>query len=265
MKYTLLLLSFFFAFSLQAQYKVASFGLSAGVDEDRVQGLSNDYMLNSAGMATPAEIAATLEGASVYSMICENPYFKADVALKNGDKELRLGVYAIINRIDAISSYGSRSAEYVDLTSYGHEVGVEVAHLWRSNKLCGWSLYGGGGTQMGVGFGNYLHGSISSSSTIEALSFRQNGGTFTSSQTVQSGSRNYDYYISEQVPASLHGRAFAMGGASFNIRRIEFSLEGRWGYGFRQNKHAGAITNLRSIHGGIRYNLRRPGPCGDRG
>jgi len=228
-----------------------------------VQSLSNQYMFKSAGMKATSELSTALNGAEAYSMICENPYFRGDIALRDGNKELRFGAYAIINRIDAISSYNRNSKEYVDLTSYGHELGLEATHLWRSNKICGWSLYGGGGTQLGYGFGNYLHGHITSSSTIAALSFRQNGGTLTNNQTVQSSAQLNEYYISEKVPGAFHGRAYAMGGASFNINRMEFTVEGRWGYGFRQNINAGAVTNLRSIHAGIRYNLRRPGPCGD--
>ncbi|MFK8057491.1 MAG: hypothetical protein AB8F78_15305 [Saprospiraceae bacterium] len=261
MKYTLLLFAFCLSFAAHAQYKISSFGVSTGIDEDRVQGLNTDYMFESAGMEAPGELAAYLDKGYAYSMICENPYFRGDVALQNGAKELRLGVYAIFNRLDGISSY--EAGEYIDLASYGHELGVEAAHLWRSNTLCGWHVYGGGGVQLGYGFGNELYGYGSSNSTIATLSFRQNGGTVTNGQTVQNSFQSNQYYFDTKTPNTVHGRGYAMGGASFNINKIELSIEGRWGYGFRQNKFAGATTNLRSVNVGVRYNLRRPGPCGD--
>jgi len=260
MKYILLFLAFCFTLSAQAQYKISSYGISAGVDEDRVQGLSSDYMFESANIAVPDEVSSILENGYAYSMVCENPYFRGDVALQNGNKELRLGVYAIINRLDGISTYGNE--EYFDISTFGHEVGLEATHLWRSNKWCGWSIYGGGGGQLGYGFGNELYAYGSVTSTMAALSFRQNGGTVINGQTVQSTYQSNDFYSDNKVPNTAHGRAYAMGGASFNINKIELTLEGRWGYGFRQNKHAGAVTNLRSFHAGVRYNLQRPGPCG---
>lgn len=245
----------------QLNYQFSSFGISGGVDEDRVIGMGASYFVESTGAELPREVARTINDGEAYSMICENPHLGLDFSLRNESKEIRLSTYFIFNRIDAVS-YQS-PAGYADINSYGNEVGLDVAHLWRSNLARHWHLYGGGGVQGGYGFGTRVSAWGSDESTIASLSFRQNGGTITNQSTVRNTYGDSGSYAEYKAPNTVHGRAYVLGGASFDIcDRLEFTMEGRWGYGFRQNKFSGSATNLRSIRFGLRWNLKTPEQLG---
>ena len=243
------------------EYTFASFGASFGVDEDRVQGMDADYFFRSAGVDAAPRLASLISGSDVYSMICENPLLRADISLRNRDKELRVGLYGIFNRLDGISHYDG--GDYYDLSTVGHELGVEVDHLWRSNLWRHFHAYGGAGVQLGYGFGTKLHTYTSAVSTLEDLSFRANGGDVVSNQQLEDTYIGYDGYEHVDVPNAAHGRAFAVAGLAFDIcDRLEFNTEGRFGYGFRQNAEAGAVTQLRSWTMGLRWNVRKPEELG---
>ena len=242
-------------------YEFASFGASFGVDEDRVRGMDADYFFRSAGVEAAPRLRELIDASEVYSMVCENPMLRVDVSLRDRAKELRLGLYGIFHRLDGISHFGGSG--YYDLETIGHELGLEGAHLWRSNLWRHFHAYGGAGVQLGYGFGTKLHGYTSAVSTLEDISFRANGGDVVSNQQLEDTYVGYDDYGQFDVPNALHGRAFAVAGLAFDIcDRLEFNTEGRFGYGFRQNAEAGAATQLRSWTMGLRWNVRTPEELG---
>ena len=245
---------------------VKSVGVSMGIDEDRLSGIGAEYFLSQARDADMRALADEFDFTEqdVYSMICENPYFRIDVALAprfTNNAELRLGVLGIFNRTDWVSyrnriEYGDANTDYLNFSTYGNEVALEGTFLKSTGKKV-FNLYGGLGTNIGYTFGNY--GYVNGSKTITAddmqYSLRSAGGAL---EYMENNDEAYhSFHESFQLRNGLSQRVFVMGGMGMTLfQKFELALEGRYGRGYRLVKGTGAHgTELYSINVATRWHF----------
>lgn len=246
---------------------VKSVGLSFGVDEDRLGALDGRYLASKAkGVDALAQLDnGQLEKEYAYSMICENPQMRLDVALQPRfmpNADWRFAVVGIFNRIDAIS-YRNREAtnqyQYLNISEYSNEIALESSMLWRAKTKGSFlRLYGGGGTNIGASFGSSLYIDGTVSTPVTDLS-GQLGGRSDAINVYRSTGSDTEHISIDVWDAreALSHRLFAQAGIGFNFfRRLEIGLEGRWGYGYRLVGGAPPQwTNLRSFSWSARWNL----------
>lgn len=253
------------------KWVIGSIGLSLGQDQDRLSNLGNDYFLDM--VKTPLNdnySNMNFEKGDIISMTCENPNVRLDVSLVPTfarNLELRLGINAIGNRIDAISynfnnfnsweqfdNYDNNSQ--LSFTSYSNELALEGA-LIKTAKLAHIFKFSAGiGSNVGASFNNRLHiyGSDDGAFTADNIDFRSEGAIIES--YTQSSNSFYDGDI--ELSNGFHHRAFVVGGAGVTFfKRLELGVEGRLGMGYRYNPGAAVqATKLSSIFLTARWNLK---------
>ena len=245
---------------------VKSVGISMGVDEDRLSGIGADYFLSQSRDADMRALADDFEFAEkdVYSMICENPYFRIDVALAprfTNNAELRLGVLGIFNRTDWVSyrnsyEYGSANTDYINFSTYGNELALEGTFLKSTGKKI-FNLYGGVGTNIGYTFGNnaFVNGSKTITADDMQYSLRSAGGALEYMENNDAEYQSFHEYV--QLRNGISQRVFVMGGMGITLfQKFELALEGRYGRGYRLVKGTGAHgTELYSINVATRWHF----------
>jgi len=246
----------------QAQFKLVSFGMNSAYEEDRVKGLSSNDMITAGGLTVPEGLESFSDRGEAISTFWENPSksMRVDIAFQKLEMEFRLGVFGNFDRSDVISFEGEGEDIFLEYSS--DEIGIDVLYLQRSNTVCGWHIYGGVGGQLGYGYRNFLYGYGTSKEIIAERSSSDVNGRIETRPSNGDDPAYFDFSIRSDSPNTLHARSFVTGGASFNLDKLELSIEGRWGYGLRHSKYSNFTTNLRSLSVGVRHNLQRPGPCG---
>ena len=249
---------------------VKSFGVTLSRDEDRLGNLSGDYLVGKLRGEGAASIALLTSGQMeqdyAYSMICENPNLRMDVALQPRfmpNAEWRFAAVLIANRIDAVSyrprDWSAGNYTYLNVSEYSNEAALESSMLWRvPTRGTFLRIYGGGGTNLGASFGSSVHVDGTMNTNVGDLS-NQFGGRGDAEDIYNNAEATYEWFSENHydVRESFNHRVFAQAGIGFNFfRRLEVGLEGRWGYGYRLVGGSPAqFTNLRSLGFSARWNL----------
>ncbi len=248
------------------KWVIGSIGISLGQDQDRLSNLGSDYFLDMVKSDLNNDYSnLNFEKGDIHSMTCENPNVRLDLSLIPTfarNLELRLGINAISNRIDAISYDWSNQENWDDLrnssnisfTSYSNEVAAEAAIL-KTLKVANFLKFSAGlGSNVGTSFNNRLHvyGSEPGVYTAESIDFRSEGDIRGNNW----GNNNY-YEGDIEMSNGLHHRAYAVGGVGLTFfKRLELGVEGRYGMGYRYNPGAAVqSTRLSSIFMTARWNL----------
>ncbi|MCI4671533.1 MAG: hypothetical protein MRZ79_25545 [Bacteroidia bacterium] len=247
--------------NLFSSWKLKSFGLSAGVEQDMIMNFSGNSFVRMSGyddLFTSRDI--DLDQLDLTAGICENPHLRAQAIFSPAampNLEIHTAMVAIINRVDAITYWSDTDLGRYDnsltLDSWGSEVAAEMAFI-RRLKAGPFSLYGGLGTNLGFTFANTM--SIYGTQAIDAndLSFAETGVA----RFDANNGEEYTYFSDyNDISNGISQRVFAQGGASITfLRRLELGLEGRYGFGYRY--HFGGknlTTNLNSFAIFTRWNL----------
>ena len=252
------------------KWVIGSVGLSLGQDQDRLSNLGNDYFLSMVKSDLNNDYSQlNFEKGDIQSMTCENPNLRLDVSLIPTfarNLELRFGINAISNRIDAISyntnyyeSWDALSnSSNISFTSYSNEIALESSILKTASIANFLKFSAGLGSNVGTSFNNRLHiyGSETGAYTADNIDFRSEAGII---DTYSSSTENF-YEGNIEMSNGFHHRAFAIGGVGINFfKRLELGVEGRLGMGYRYNPGAAVqATKLSSIFLTARWNLKGP-------
>ena len=170
----LVLLTFLIPHSIFSQnlsigkWKVSKFGISFGVEQDMIKGIDGDYLI-----ATAKDVEVDIpEGmsfiTSTYAMVCENPNIQAFAVLEvpnMKNTELQLGANIIIGRLDEVfytkdgsdfNDLGKPQFDYLSISSFTNEIGLEVGLSRRFSLSRLLSLYLGANTNIGLSY----HGNV---------------------------------------------------------------------------------------------------------
>lgn len=250
MKNFLLFVCLCFAMSVSAQFKglkLIGAGLTTGVDQDMIRGLDLRYFDDISSADYSAVIDDMQSSGNFYasSMICENPHYRLDLAFAPtgaNHTELRLSASLITNRVDMISYFGND--HYLNFASYSDEINVGATYLKHATLLKTFRVYGGAGTNVGMGFNHSLwaDGDI----TVNA----DNTGILNTGTDAPASTDPYDGYTYhyEDGPNSVSQRLFLHGGLAVRFfDRVELGLNYRYGMGYRWHSGARPVgTNLHS-------------------
>lgn len=230
--FTCMLLSASLLFG-QKNWIIKSIDLSFGYDEDRVTGISDDYFSSMIKDENLTYVGPEFDDTDIYSMVCENPYIRlsatlSPIGLKN--TELRLGLNGIFNRYDGVSYNmgGGYTGTYYSSSTTGDELAVEASFL----KSANWRVFrafGGLGVNTGYAFNNRMHSWVSDVSTVNSVSLR--GDNIPIEEVMYNAE---SYHDAVKLRNGVSQRAFLHAGVGILFfRRVELSLEGRYGYGYR--------------------------------
>lgn len=270
MKNTLLLLfCLLYTFSLFAQdlvlfnkWKVRSFSIAFGSDQDRIKNLDYTYMLSTAKAlhASPYK-DLTFTKQNLYSMACENPNIRLSVSLDvpgTRNTELDLTLYGIYDRYDYVSYHTdathypilNEDYEYLSFNSMQSELGLEST-IKKRVQLGFFNLYGGLGTNMGYSFSGQM--------TING-DFKQtaNQNSSRTPNDIATGTYYKDYHYDElKTRDGFQQRIFGQIGLGWILfKRLELGVDYRYGYGYRAVFNAPTKTvNLQSAGLSIKWLL----------
>ena len=236
-----------FAQNVVGSWKVKKYGISVGMDQDMISGLSHTYLMNTVKGSSDFQYENIPFGEEdLFSMTCENPNIRAEVTLlppRMRNTELRLAVAGMFNRVDAVTFRVQDGQDYRSLSfdSYTNEIALEGALLKRLTILNTFNLYGGVGMNLGVSFDGsmYVDG--------QNLAVSENGAFGASDDAyVGDGFEMYDrfsdYY---NIKNGLHQRAFVQAGFGLMImRRLELGVDAKYGIGYRLIGGSAKQTNL---------------------
>lgn len=244
------------SFTTQAQtnWLVKSIDISLGVDEDRVNGLSNEYFTDMLRNENVAYIGPEFDGQNAYSMICENPYVRVMATLAplgSKNTEIRVGLNGIFNRLDGVSYHSDEG--YASFSTIGDEIAIESAFI-KTTGIWGLRFYGGVGMNTGFAFNNRYYGWGSENIIVDNVSLRGDNQPISSVMQVSD-----PYYNEVELRNGMSQRLFLQGGVGFRFfKRVEVGLEGRYGYGYRWIVGAGKkAIRLQSVALNARYYLRK--------
>lgn len=254
---------------ISPKWKIKSFGISLGYDQDMLTGMDYTYFLSTIQEETRFKYSnLNLNREYVGSMICENPHLRLNLSLlppglKN--TELNLALVGIAGRIDYVEYVSPNEAnledpefQYLSFDLTSDEIDLEASFLKRIPIGRAFNLYGGLGTNLGFTTRNHLYvngqnilieeDKVMGFSDIPEL--RDD-----SEETSFEPSYFSEYYHSK---TAFSQRLFAQIGFSFAIvNRFEFGLEYRRGIGYR---HVGGAstntTHLQSVGLSTRWILR---------
>ena len=256
-----LLITLMFTFIVSATYsqlrlgntgwKVKSFGISNGVDQDMIHDLSHTQMMGLIRGGSKYDYHnINFTEQDVYSMYCENPNVRLSVAIApEGSKhsELHLSLVGIFNRIEGVNYWKDNA--YLNFDSHGNELALEAKYNHRINLLPFLHLGLAGGLNHGWSYGNRI--TITGHNVVTTLSERS-GPEPNDPVTLQ--------YIHDEyeMKNATYNRAFGeiSLGVSF-FHRIELGFGIRKGAGFRNTPGAGSNTlTHHSSSFSLRYLLR---------
>jgi len=244
-------------------WKLRSFGLSMGLEQDMVQGFGGESFIRMSGYdALFDDLGVEPGDLSVYGGICENPHLRFQAIFEPSfvpNWEVHTSLVAIINRIDGITYYsqdelGYINSEYLTLDAWGHEIAADMAII-RRLRLGPLSVYGGVGTNLGFNFGNDLHISANYDQRTQLSSFSETG---LARRDYEEASNPQFFSEHKEMSNGISQRIYAQAGASLTLlNRLELGGELRYGYGYRLHFGGNAIaTNLQSFGLFARWNLK---------
>ncbi len=225
-------------------------GLAAGFDQDRLKGLSHNYILSTARNQSNANFEdVPFATDDMQSMTCENPNLRAEITLSHPaliNSELRLGLNAMIQRADAVNYWGEqtdRGRESLKIQSWTNEIALEAAWIkyWNAGIF---NVHAGPGTNLGYTFSGVV------SIDGEYLTMDEDNKLQSRVEASENGLlvlEDYDEYLRSKN--AVHQRLYLTGGVGLTLAdRLEISLDGRYGYGYRAIRGAGFQgTQLRSF------------------
>lgn len=256
--FLVLILSFCcFQATAQLGKMLKSIDISMGVDEDRVNNLGHEYFADMVRDENVSYDGPAFDNQSAYSMICENPYIRVMATLApvgSQSTELRVGVNSIFNRLDGVS-YRNNEGAYSSFSTIGDEIALETAFI-KTTGIGGLRLYGGVGTNTGFAFNNRYYAWGNRDIIVDNVSLRGQNQPIADVMQVSD-----NYHDDVELRNGISQRLFLQAGVGLRFfKRIEFGLEGRYGYGYRwiggTSPHA---IRLQSVALNARYYLKKQG------
>ncbi len=245
------------------KWKVRSFSVTFGADEDRIKNLDYTYMLKTAkGVNESGFEDLNFAPEHLFSMACENPNIRLTASLdvpglKN--TELDFSVYGIVDRYDYVS-YHTRNSdhdwlndeyEYLSFNSTQNELGLESTIKKRVN-LNFINLYGGLGTNLGYAFGGKMTIDGNAEQTASQNADRN-------LNDIVGGNYYQDYYYDEfKVRDGIQQRIYGQIGVGFIFfKRLELGIDYRRGFGYRAHFGAPVVeVDLHALSTTIRWHLK---------
>jgi hypothetical protein len=271
-RYLLLSTLFICSIQLSAQsffnlnnWEIAKVNLHFGMDKDMLKDMHQDMFLDMAKEEILFNYSSLeFDNTDMYSMICENPNIRLEASLSSPvfkNTEWRIGLNAIINRIDAITYSNPRNyygdSDYLNFNNTSNEISIESAVLKSLSLGKRFSLQGGIGANVGYSYKNRLDiwGS--------ALNLSANQVTYSNlgevSETISSS--NYEYHNdSYSLRDGVSQRAYLIAGANFRVlKRVELGFDIRRGYGYRAIFGSPvATTKLHAFSLSAKYKFKTP-------
>jgi hypothetical protein len=252
-----------------SNWEIAKVNLHFGKDEDMLKDMHQDYFLSMVKDDKMNFNYSDLDftNTDMYSMICENPNIRLEASLESPyfkNTEWRIGMNAIINRIDAITYFNGDynyygNSDYLNFNSVGNEMSIESAVLKTLPIGSRLSLQGGVGANIGYSYGNRLDIWGSSRSLAANTVNYTNVGEV--SEIISN--QNYEYHFDNyELRDGVSQRAYLIAGANIRIlRRLELGFDVRRGYGYRAIFGAPmASTHLKAFSLSAKYNFRMHKP-----
>ena len=247
-------------------WQIDKVNLHFGMDKDMLKGMHQDMFLDMAKDEILFDYSnLEFENTDMYSMVCENPNIRLEASLVSPlfkNTEWRIGLNAIINRIDAITYSNSDynyygESEYLNFNNYSNEISLETAVLKTLPLGKRFSLQGGLGANVGYSYMNSLD--------IWGSTLDKSASTVTYSNlgeiSDEIASSNYEYHSDYySLRDGVSQRAYLIVGANVRVlKRVELGFDIRRGYGYRAIFGSPvATTKLHAFSLSAKYKFKAP-------